>query len=320
MINLNYEDIINKIKEDKGLSDNEIKSKVTEKLNQLGDLISMSGAAHIVANELGVRLYDLKKKRFKIKDLVAGINSIDIVGKVLNIYGIREFTRKDKIGRVGSMLIGDETGTVRVVIWETNQLDLMEKAEEGSVIRVKNAYVKENNGFKELHIGSKGILELNVDEEIGDVKFNTVSRNIDKKKISELRAGEFASLNGFIVQLFEPRFYDACPQCNRKVIDGNCEQHGEVVIQKNAILNFYLDDGSGSVRVVAFRDNVKKLIPDPENDKFEDYKNKIIGNIINVEGKANKNQMFDRIEFMANNIQEFDIDARIEELMKETNS
>ena len=156
MINLNYEDIINKIKEDKGLSDNEIKSKVTEKLNQLGDLISMSGAAHIVANELGVRLYDLKKKRFKIKDLVAGINSIDIVGKVLNIYGIREFTRKDKIGRVGSMLIGDETGTVRVVIWETNQLDLMEKAEEGSVIRVKNAYVKENNGFKELHIGRKG--------------------------------------------------------------------------------------------------------------------------------------------------------------------
>jgi len=127
-------------------------------------------------------------------------------------------------------------------------------------------------------------------------------------------------LNGFIVQLFEPRFYDACPQCNRKVIDGNCEQHGEVVIQKNAILNFYLDDGSGSVRVVAFRDNVKKLIPDPENDKFEDYKNNIIGNIINVEGKANKNQMFDRIEFMANNIQEFDIDARIEELMKETNS
>ncbi len=317
MINLDYKDIINKIKEDKGLTDEEIKIKVNDKISQLGDLISESGAAHIVANELGVRLYDLKKKRFKIKDLVAGISSIDIIGKVLNIYGIREFTRNDKVGRVGSMLIGDETGTVRVVIWETNQLNIMEKAEEGIVIRVKNAYVKENNGFKELHIGSKGFLELNVDEEIGEVKFSSVARKNEIKKISELKHGDFASLNGYIVQLFEPRFYDACPQCNRKVTGGNCEQHGEVEIQKNAILNFYLDDGSGSLMVVAFRDNVKKLIPDPENGNFEEHKNNLVGTMINVEGKANKNQMFDRIEFMANNIQEFDVDARIEELMKE---
>jgi len=46
MINLNYEDIINKIKEDKGLSDNEIKSKVTEKLNQLGDNKHVWGSAY----------------------------------------------------------------------------------------------------------------------------------------------------------------------------------------------------------------------------------------------------------------------------------
>jgi|SRR3989338_118590 len=318
MINLNYQDIVNKIKEVKGLSDEEIRTKVNDKIFQLGDLISESGAAHIVANELGVRLYDLKKKRFKIKDLVAGISSIDIVGKILNIYGIREFTRNETVGRVGSMLIGDETGTVRVVVWDTNQLKMMEKAEEGSVIRVKNAYVKENNNFKELHVGNKGGLELNVDEEIGEVKFSSVIRKNEPKKISELKEGDFASLNGYIVQLFEPRFYDACPDCNRKVVDSRCEQHGEVESQKNAILNFYLDDGSGNVRVVAFRDNVKKLVPDPENGNFEEYKQNIIGNLISIDGKANKNQMFDRIEFVANNIQEFDIDAKIEELMKQT--
>lgn len=329
MINLNYEDIVSKIKEDRGLSENEISTRVNEKMVQLGDLISKSGAAHIVANELGVKLYDLKKRRFKIKDLVAGISSVDIVGKVLTLYGIREFSRNNTPGKVASILLGDETGTVRVVIWDTKQIAYLENHEltEGMIIRVKNAYVKDNNGFKEMHVGSRGELELNVDEDVGEIRFNSVAtERREKRKISDLKHGDFASLNGFIVQLFEPKFYDACVECNRKVLldngKGRCEQHGDVETRKNAILNFYLDDGSGNLRVVAFRDNVKKLIPDPESlqgdiEKFEAYKNQLLGSFISVDGKAVKNMMFERIEFIANNIHEFDVDSRIDELLKE---
>lgn len=326
MINLNYEDIITKIKEDRGLTEAEISTRVNDKMIQLGDLISKSGAAHIVANELGVKLYDLKKRKFKIKDLIAGLSSVDIVGKVLTLYGIREFIRNNAPGKVASILIGDETGTVRVVIWDTKQISFLENNEltEGMVIRVKNAYVKENNGFKEMHVGSRGELELNVDEDIGEVRFSSVVS--EKRKISDLKHGDFASLNGFIVQLFEPKFYEACVECNRKVIldngKGRCEQHGDVETRKNAILNFYLDDGSGNLRVVAFRDNVRKLIPDPETlqgnaDKFELCKNQLLGSLITVDGKAVKNMMFERIEFLANNIQEFDVDSKIDELLKE---
>jgi len=328
MINLSYEDIVTKIKEGKSLSDEEINKKISEKLDKLGDLISKSGAAHIVANELGIKLYEFKKRIFKIKDLVAGISSVDIVGKVLTLYGVREFTRKDTIGKVASMLIGDETGTVRLVIWDTNLIEHIEKDElkEESVIRVKNAYVKENNGFKELHLGNKSILELNVKDEIGEIKFSSVVQKNESKKISELNGGEFVSVNGYIVQLFEPKFYDACSQCNKKVIvedgKGKCEQHGDVVVRKTPILNFYLDDGSGNIRVVAFRDNVKKLISDVESlegnaEKFEEHRVSLVGNLISVEGKAVKNEMFERVELIANNIQEFDIDSKIDELLKE---
>ncbi|MBI4158759.1 hypothetical protein HY500_00700 [Candidatus Woesearchaeota archaeon] len=328
MINLNYEDIISKIKEDRGLSEDEINTRVNEKMVQLGDLISKSGAAHIVANELGVKLYDLNKRKFKIKDLVAGISSVDVVGKVLTLYGIREFSRNNTVSKVASILLGDETGTVRVVVWDTKQIALLENhgLVEGGVIRVKNAYVKENNGFKEMHVGSRGELELNIDEEVGEVKFNSiVSERKEKRKITDLNHGDFANLNGYIVQVFEPKFYEACVECNRKVLldngKGRCEQHGEVETRKNAVLNFYLDDGSGNLRVVAFRDNVKKLIPDPESlqgniEKFESYKNKLLGSFISVDGKAVKNMMFDRIEFIANNIQEFDIDSKIDEMLK----
>src|SRR3989344_7843951 len=329
MINLNYEDIIIKIKEDRGLTEAEISTRVNEKINQLGDLISKSGAAHIVANELGVKLYDLKKRKFKIKDLIAGLSSVDIAGKVLTLYGIREFVRNNASSKVASILIGDETGTVRVVIWDTKQINYLENNEltEGMIIRVKNAYVKENNGFKEMHVGSRGELELNADEDIGEVRFSSAApERRDKRKIIDLKHGDFASLNGYIVQLFEPKFYEACVECNKKVLldngKGICEQHGEVETRKNAFLNFYLDDGSGNLRVVAFRDNVKKLIPDPESlqgdtTKFEAYKTQLLGSLISVDGKAVKNMMFERIEFLANNIHEFDVDSRIDELLKE---
>ena len=35
-------------------------------------------------------------------------------------------------------------------------------------------------------------------------------------------------------------------------------------------------------------------------DKFDEVKTKLLGNIIKVSGRANKNQMFDRLEFITN--------------------
>ena len=67
MLQLSYNEIINKIKTEKGLSEEEIKDKVKEKLNRLTDLVSKEGAAHIVANELGVKLFDsLSRREIKI--------------------------------------------------------------------------------------------------------------------------------------------------------------------------------------------------------------------------------------------------------------
>jgi len=323
MLRVGYDEIIERIKKEKGLSDIEIKGKIDKKLSDLAGLISKEGAAHIVANELGIKLFDkAMMEKVKIKDLLIGMRKVGINGKVTSVFSVNSFIKDGKERKVGSFMAGDETGRVRIVVWDEKHIKEMEEGniKEDVIVKVENAYVKENNNFKELHVGNKGGLELNVDEEIGEVKFSSVIRKNEPKKISELKEGDFASLNGYIVQLFEPRFYDACPDCNRKVVDSRCEQHGEVESQKNAILNFYLDDGSGNVRVVAFRDNVKKLVPDPENGNFEEYKQNIIGNLISIDGKANKNQMFDRIEFVANNIQEFDIDAKIEELMKQVNS
>ena len=63
MIKLSYEDIIKKINAEKNIPEEEIILKIKRKQEQLTNLVSKDGAAHIVANEYGVQVFeDVKSK------------------------------------------------------------------------------------------------------------------------------------------------------------------------------------------------------------------------------------------------------------------
>src|SRR3989338_8665505 len=196
MIGLTYQQIIEKIQKEKGLSVNEIEIRVKSKLKELSDLISKEGAAYIVANELGVKVFeDFGKKVLKINQLIAGIGSLNIVGKVVDVYDVREFDKNNRKGKVASLLIGDETGTCRAVLWDTNHIKEVENGNiaKDRVIKIKNAYVKENNGFKEIHLGNRASIDLNPEEKINEVKIG-MTREVIKKKLKDLVSGDFARI------------------------------------------------------------------------------------------------------------------------------
>jgi len=317
MIGLNYEQIIEKIKKEKGLEESGIKERIDEKLKQLGDLVSLEGAAHIVCHELGVKVYEDARRVLKINEVVAGITSVDIIGKVVNVYGVREFNKNNRQGKVGSLLIGDESGVMRVAIWDNNLIQHIESGalREGRIIEVKNGYVKENNGLRELHLGSRASIVFDAAENI-EVKQKSVQQR-ELKKIGELNPGENVAVNGYVVQVFEPRFYDACGGCYKKVRSENgklvCEEHGETVARKIPILNFYLDDGSGNIRVVAFRENVNKILPGLNNENFEGLRDGLMGKLMMLSGKVVRNEMFDRDELIVNDSEDVDADKLVEE-------
>ena len=58
MLKIPLENIIEKIKQNTSLSEADINAKIDDKLKQLSGLISKEGAAHIIANELGVKLFE----------------------------------------------------------------------------------------------------------------------------------------------------------------------------------------------------------------------------------------------------------------------
>src|SRR3989344_3605052 len=98
MINLSVEAAKEKIIHATGISIEELNSKIQNKMQELSGLISEVGAAHIIANELGVKLFS-SNGAIKIKDIQQGMKNIEVLGKVTNIFDIREFNTGSRQGK-----------------------------------------------------------------------------------------------------------------------------------------------------------------------------------------------------------------------------
>lgn len=315
MIQMPYEDVVAKIKEKSGLSDSDIEEKISKKLEQLSGLISKEGAVHIIANELGIKLFEQVSGKLQIKNILAGMRNVETVGKVTQVFEVREFIREESVGHVGSFIIGDETGTIRVVCWG-EKAKAVNEIKEGDVVKVISAYVKENNDRKEIHLNDRSKLMLNPPgETVGEVK-TTALDEAKRKKINELGENDQnIELLGTIVQVFEPRFFEVCPKCSSRALQREdkfyCKQHNIVEPVYSYVFNVSLDDGTGNIRCAFFRNQADKLTgksPDQMTvykespEKFEEVKNALLGDIIKITGRVRKNEMFDRIEFIAQRV------------------
>lgn len=329
MFGLKYEDIVKKIVEEKKLSEIEVKARIEGKLKQLSGLISKEGAAHIVANELGLKLFSGFTRDIQIKDIISGLGNVNINGRVIDIKEVREYNKDGRSGKVVNFMIGDETGIIRVTLWDTNHIKLIEggKIKVGDIVRIKSAYSKENNGFKEIHLGNRGDILINPPNvQIGEVK-NLFSRDeisVVSKKINELKDGDTGvAIIGTVVQVFEPRFYNTCTQCGKKAnLDGDkyvCAEHGVVPVEEAPVLNIYFDDGTDNIRTVAFREQVKRLMG-IENIgdlkvKFNELRMDLLGKQVKLVGRVVKNEMFGRNEFVIQRVLDFNPNEVAQELL-----
>ncbi len=313
MIQLPFEDIVAKIKEETGISDAELNEKVEEKLNSLSGLVSKEGAAHIIANEMGVKLEEVSSGKVSVSKIFPGMRSVSTLVKVQRVFEERSFDTGSRKGKVRSFVAGDETGTIRLVLWN-DQVEKIQNLKEGDVVQIENAYVKENNAQKELHLNDKSKLEINpAGETISTVKVTPQSRS--RKKIQELKEADAnIEILGTIVQAFDPRFFEVCPSCNKRarVVPGGadfiCEAHGKITPKYSYVMNAIVDDGSATIRTVFFKNQAENLTGKSEldfismrekQDKIEQLKNDLLGEIVKVVGRANKNAMFDRLEFVS---------------------
>ncbi|MBW2999164.1 DUF2240 family protein [Candidatus Woesearchaeota archaeon] len=310
MLRIPLNELKDKIIEKSGIEASELNDRIKKKMDQLAGLISEEGAAHIIANELGIKVFEQTSGRLQVKNILAGMRNVELVGKVMDIYEIREFNTGEREGKVGSFVVGDETGTVRIVLWN-DQTDNMELLKKDMIIKIKSAYVRDNNGRKEVHLNDKSELTLNPEDEfVGEVKETKPSNT--KKQIKELKEGEQnIELLGTIVQVYEPRFFEVCPTCNKRMKQKEgafvCDAHNDVSPSYSYVLNLFLDDGTDNIRTVLFGRQTERLLEKDQEqvlqfkefpEKFEQVKQDLLGKIVKIIGRVTKNTMFDRLEFV----------------------
>ncbi len=323
MFKIPLADVKEKILKSGKITSEELDSKLKTKINELSGLISEEGAAHIIANELGVELFSTTQQgKLKIKELYAGMRGISFLGKVMRKFEMREFAKGESKGKVCSIIVGDETGTMRVVFWN-DQVSLLNSVNEEDVVFVKDTYVRENNGNKEVHFNDKSSLEVNPSGEVVNVVRQRVA--FSRKKIEELHGGEEgAEIFGTIVQVFDPRFFNVCSNCGKKVVEVTggftCNEHGIVSPTMSYVMNVIVDDGTGTIRNVLWKNQTNHLLGVEEGGMvkykengalFEDRKTDLLGEQIKVMGRVQKNEMFDRLEFNVQMVER----AKVEEEM-----
>jgi replication factor A1 len=165
MSKTSLEEIVNLILSSRSdINREEILEMIEQKKRGAGDFLTDETAARIAASELGVKIV---KKPFRLKiqiqDLVSGLNDVTVAGQVVSVYPPKTFTRRDWTeGKLASIVVSDESGTLRVVLWD-NKVELVEKAkiQREQKIRISHGYVREGlDGKPELHLGQRGNIKV----------------------------------------------------------------------------------------------------------------------------------------------------------------
>ncbi len=317
------EKLLSNLIEKSGKSKDELMVLIHDKVNELSGLVSEEGAIYIIANELGVRLEVEKPKKEvefkKIKEITEPKVPISLIVKVLKKYDKVNFkTSAGSEGSVQSILAGDDTGITRITFWN-DQTEILDNIVEGDFLKIINAYTRENTQNPEridVHYGQYSDIEVNpegVNFEVVDFKPNI---DVVEKKISDLEPGDKnVKLEVTITDFDIPRFYVACPDCFKKVFQdegiSKCAEHGEVDSIKVPIVNLIVDDGSGTIPIVGFRDRAEKITNlnsdeiialTEDIDKYRNFSNRIIGSRLVFIGNVTLNSMTGEVQVMVNNV------------------
>ena len=180
---------------------------------------------------------------YRVEDLSLGASDVDLVGQVLDTDSIRTFDRDDgSEGRVANLTVGDETGRVRVTLWD-GKADLAEEFEAGEIVEVGDGYVRERDGDLELHVGDRGTVER-VDEDVEYVPETT--------DIADLEIGETVDIGGGVIETDPKRTFDRD--------DGS----------EGQVRNVRVKDDTGEIRVALWGDKADRGIELADRVVFTD--------------------------------------------------
>ena len=186
--------------------------------------VGKGGGIEHIEKEVNVNI-----KPHKINEIKAGMNGLNVLGKVLDIGKVRTFSRKDgTAGKVANITIGDDTGKIRVTLWDAKAENPGVKV--GEIVEVMNAYARENtfSNSTELQLGSGG----GIAKSSADVNYNE-----PLTPIADIGINAAYSVAGHVSGIDDIREFDRP--------DGT----------KSKVSNIYISDDTGRIKVALWAEH-----------------------------------------------------------------
>ena len=341
---LSLEQLVEEISKKSGSGPDKVKKLISEKQDELSGLVSEEGAAYIVGRELGVELIKETNRTLKVSSILPGMRSVELVAKIMNVYDIREFESKGKKGKVASIVLADETGSIRLPFWNEETMLIAEKGlSENDVVKISGAWAKKDNqNGTELRLTRKSDISKLEGNDAPDIQAAAPARQQpgtqtsapERTDIKSLRPGMNAIVRGALLQVYRRKpYYEACPQCGSRAQEKEgkfvCKEHGEVEPAYNLMLAGVIDDGTENIRVVMFREQaekvfgmspeeVKSAFSKTEMDFWEDFPN--LGKEFMIEGRVKTNSFSNEPELIASNVMDVSVKEECNRLLKSIGS
>lgn len=237
--------ILEQVAKKSGKTSQEIQQLIEKKKQKFSGLLTDSGAAFMIAKELGIELGLESIKRVTISQLKDGMQNLDLLVRVMQVFAPKEFEKNGKRGKLCNLVVADTTGEIRLTIWHDDVKKIQEnQVKRGTVLLLKNCYVKSFNEKLQASLAYNGSIEVEPDELFADLP----DAKSQETKIEEMAEG-MNDIN-VIARVF--RKYPATEF-----------DKGE---RKGKVMNILIGDKTGTMRATAWNDLVEQTQKIQENE------------------------------------------------------
>ncbi|MDD3178220.1 MAG: OB-fold nucleic acid binding domain-containing protein [Candidatus ainarchaeum sp.] len=262
----------------------------------------------------------------KVSEIDLTDKLIETIGRIIAIYPIREFEDKNQKKRfVLNFEISDGIKSIKCTAWDQLAHTFEKDYKRGDIVKLTDVNVREGLYDFEININWNSTIFKNPKNNLNipslEQLIDAFSQSYENSTISSLEDSKNYEIEATIVSVNRNKLrYFKCPDCKEKIQLINesfiCEKCNKEVDnpEVNLFASIDVDDGTGILKVVFFKEVVEKIFNIKKEDFIKEFSEEekenifskleddLLGKRIKIKGRAKLNGFSSEIELLANSI------------------